>query len=145
MAQAEDIGTTFTDRRGQRVLDVEECLSRVRRVPVGRLLFLRDGDLVILPVNHALDGMSPVFRTTHGSKLEIATQAGPVAFEVDSYDAATESGWSVVIKGTAEIVYASADTDRYDALGLRSWADPTSSGQWIRVRADEISGREIMT
>lgn len=134
--------TTVTDRRGLRVLGTEECLQRLRRTPVGRLVFVSAGELVVLPVNHAVDGTSVVFRTQHGAKLQVAAQAGTVAFEVDDYDDAAETGWSVLVKGTAEMVYDDADVARYEALGLRSWADAEGRGLWVRIRAAELSGRE---
>lgn len=132
-----------TDRLGLRVLDLDECVERLTRTPVGRIAFVSSGDLVVFPVNHAVDGMSVVFRTRFGSKMEVATSAGHVAFEVDGYDPAAETGWSVVLKGRAELVYDEADTRRYDDLGLRSWADPEGRGQWVRIRPDEVSGREL--
>jgi len=134
---------TGADRLGLRVLDLDECVERLTRTPVGRIAFVSSGDLVVFPVNHAVDGMSVVFRTRFGSKMEVATSAGHVAFEVDSYDPAAETGWSVVLKGRAELVYDEADTARYDGLGLRSWADQEGRGQWVRIRPDEVSGREI--
>lgn len=132
-----------TDRLGLRVLDLDECVERLDRTPVGRIAFVSAGDLVVFPVNHAVDGMSVVFRTQFGSKMEVATSSGHVAYEIDSYDPAAETGWSVVVKGRAELVYDEADTARYDALDLHSWADPAGRGQWVRIRPDEVTGREI--
>jgi uncharacterized protein len=135
--------TAMIDRRGLRVLDLDECLRRLERTPVGRLGFTSAGEQVILPMNHAVDGSSIVFRTMLGSKMEAAVAARTVAYEIDAFDPVAETGWSVVVKGTAEAVSDAADIDRYDALGLRSWADPDRLGRWIRVRPAEISGREI--
>lgn len=132
-----------TDRRGLRVLTLEQCLAHLRSTPVGRLAFVTRGEPVVFPVNHAVDGQDVVFRTQEGSKLDHAASAGAVVFEVDSYDASVTSGWSVMLKGTAEVVYDDADTARYDALGLRSWADPQARGQWVRVRPLEVSGRQL--
>jgi uncharacterized protein len=137
------LSTGATDRRGLRVLDAEECLHRLRETPVGRLGFVSAGESVILPVNHAVDGSTVVFRTAPGSKMDVAVAAGNVVYEIDSFDPATRTGWSVVVKGTAEMVYDQRHTDRYEQLGLRSWADPRGRGQWVRIRATEISGREL--
>ena len=73
----------------------------------------------------------------------MAETSGIVAYEVDGYDSLSEIGWSVV-KGTAQLVYESVDTDRYDQLRLRSWADPEGLGFWVRIRPAEITGREII-
>jgi uncharacterized protein len=133
----------MTDRRGLRALGFDACMERLRGAPVGRLAFVHDGESVILPVNHAVDGVSVVFRTQHGSKLEVAAAAGNVAYEVDGYDPATQTGWSVVLKGTAEVVYDDDETARCEALGLRSWADVEGRGTWVRVRPVEVSGRDF--
>jgi CBS domain-containing protein/nitroimidazol reductase NimA-like FMN-containing flavoprotein (pyridoxamine 5'-phosphate oxidase superfamily) len=138
-------GGAFTsgtrDRRGMQVLDLDECLKRLRSSPVGRLAFVLDGTPVILPVNHAVDGTTVVFATTWGSKLSVAESAQPVAFEVDGFDRARRCGWSVLVKGTASRVYDSSAVERYEKLLLPSWTPPVQEVVWIAIRADEITGR----
>ena len=137
-------GDPPVDHRGLRVLGFDECLERLRATTVGRLAFVSDGEAVVFPVNHGVDRVDLVFRTMWGSKLLVAETAGHVAYEIDGYDDVTRGGWSVLVKGTAEMVYDSADTDRYDALGLHSWADTASNGFWVRIRPVEVTGREIL-
>lgn len=132
-----------TDHRGLDVLSFDECLDRLRRTHVGRLGFVSAGESVILPVNHGMVGDHVVFRTMPGSKMDVAVAAGNVAYEIDGWDDRTQTGWSVLVKGTAEVVYDSEETARYDLLRLRSWADPAGLGQWVRIRPLEITGREI--
>lgn len=132
-----------TDRRGLRVLSFDDCLERLARAPVGRLAFVSAGQPVILPVNHALDGACVVFRTQVGAKMEAATGSSSVAYEVDGFDERAETGWSVLVRGTAELVYDDADISRYEGLGLRSWADEQGRGQWVRVRPSEVTGRQL--
>jgi len=133
-----------TDHRGLRVLGLEECLIRLRTTPVGRLAFMSEGEPVVFPVHHAVDGVDVVFQTSWGSKLDVAETSGIVAYEVDSYDTLSEGGWSVVVKGTAQLVDDSVDTDRYEQFGLRSWATLGGAGFWVRIRPIEITGREII-
>ncbi len=133
-----------TDHRGLRVLGFDECLERLRTALVGRLAFVDSGEPVVFPVNHAMDGVDVVFRTSWGSKLQVAETSGVVAYEVDGYDSLSESGWSVVVKGTAQLVYESVDTDRYEQLGRQSWADIKGLGFWVRIRPVEITGREVI-
>ena len=142
----EDLSPTNepTDHRGLRVLGLEECLERLLTTPVGRLAFMNEGEPVVFPVNHAVDGVDVVFRTSWGSKLLVAETSGTVAYEVDGYDSPSESGWSVVVKGTAQLVYENVDTDRYNQLGLRSWPDREGLGFWVRIRPVEITGREVI-
>src|SRR5215203_276322 len=122
------------DHRGLRVLSLEECLAHLRESPVGRLAFLHEGDPLILPVTHALDGLDVVFRSTWGSKLEHARHADSVAFEVDGVDRDSRLGWSVVVAGVAVVEYDPTVLARLDAISLPSWVPMTDSPFWIRVR-----------
>lgn len=130
-----------TDHAGLEVLAFEACLERLASVPVGRIGFLSAGEVVILPVNHAMDGRNVVFRTAEGSKLASAGLGYPVTFEADAYDAATEAGWSVVVQGSADVVEDDADSSRLDGLGLRSWGG-TARPYWVRIRPLSITGRQ---
>lgn len=132
-----------TDHRGLVVLGLHGCLARLRSTPVGRFAFVVQGGPVVLPVNHGLDGTTVVFRTTWGSKLQIAQASERVAFEADGFDSTTGTGWSVLVQGTAEAVYEEADIDRYTRLGVRTWAGDDQDTVWVRLRPDEISGREL--
>lgn len=131
-----------TDRAGLEVLPFDACLQRLASVPVGRVGFITAGEVVILPVNHVVDGRSVVFRTGVGSKLASADPGYPVTFEVDAYDAASESGWSVLLQGWVEVVEDDAEISRLDALGLRSWARPERP-YWVRIRPFLVTGRQI--
>ena len=60
------------DHAGLEILPYDECLRLLATVPVGRVSFFADGEIVVLPVNHVMDGHDPVFRTAWGSKLSAA-------------------------------------------------------------------------
>lgn len=133
-----------TDHGGLRVLGLEECLERLRSTPVGRIAWLSEGEPMILPVNHGVLGSDIVFKTTWGSKLFFAERRAPVAFEADGYESVGRYGWSVVVRGTAETVVDEAAIARLEALGIVPWADAVERSVWVKVRAGEISGREII-
>jgi CBS domain-containing protein/nitroimidazol reductase NimA-like FMN-containing flavoprotein (pyridoxamine 5'-phosphate oxidase superfamily) len=131
------------DHRELVVLTLEDCLARLRSAAVGRLAFVQDAVPVVLPVNHGVDGVTIVFRTTWGSKLEAARSAEMAAFEVDDFDPSTKTGWSVLVRGTVSAVYETQDVERYEALGVTAWAGIDSDPVWVVLRPDEITGREI--
>jgi uncharacterized protein len=131
-----------TDHAGLEILTFDECLRLLASVPVGRVGFFTDGEVVVLPVNHALDGQDPVFRTARGSKLSAAQGQDLVAFEADGYDEQTRSGWSVVVTGRAEVVYEEAEVERLTLLGLHPWVTAVERPFWIRIRATSVSGRQ---
>jgi len=110
--------------------------------PVGRVGFFADGEVVILPVNHVVDGQDLVFRTARGAKLSAAEGQDLVAFEADEYDEQTRSGWSVLVTGRAEVVYEEADVQRLSRRDLHPWASAVEDPFWIRIRATSVSGRQ---
>ena len=132
-----------TDRRGLRVLDLEECLARVAQHTVGRVAFAADGDLTILPVNYALDGLGFVFLTTWGSKLQVAADGGPMAFEVDDTDPAARTGCSVLFQGTASIVDDPARVRELETRRTQAWVPADRTMFWVHLRGDSVSGREV--
>lgn len=136
------------DRRGLRVLGFDECLDRLRSATLARLAFVHDGEPVILPVNVGLDGATLLFRTSWGSKLQAAGDNTVVAVEVDEVDRAAGVGWSVVVKGTASIEYDPELAEQWDRdLDVPYWfAEGPGSPDtfWVRVMAEEVSGREIV-
>lgn len=130
------------DHAGLEILPFEVCLRLLASVPVGRVGFFADGEVVVLPVNHILDGQDPVFRTARGSKLSAAEGQSLVAFEADEYDEQTRTGWSVLVTGRAEVVYDEAEVERLSQRGLHPWATAVERPFWIRIRATSVTGRQ---
>lgn len=132
-----------TDRAGLEILHLGDCFLLLGSVPLGRIGFVAGGEVVILPVNFVVDGQDVVFRTAPGSKLSAVEVGHYLGFEADSYDAATGTGWSVVVNGLAEIVESDEEAARLDGLGLSSWVRAVPERVWVRIRPTSISGRRI--
>jgi nitroimidazol reductase NimA-like FMN-containing flavoprotein (pyridoxamine 5'-phosphate oxidase superfamily) len=132
-----------TEHAGLEVLPFTDCFRLLASVTVGRVGFDADGEVVILPVNHAVDGQDVVFRTARGSKLSAAAGQSVVAFEVDAYDPQTRSGWSVLVNGRAQVVYEDAEIQRLSRLGLDPWGPAGDRPFWVRIRPTAVSGRQI--
>lgn len=132
------------DRSGLGILSHEECIARLRRARLGRLAFVRNGDPMILPVNHGMDGESVVFRTNVGGKLLAADSSARVCFEIDGADPDRRSGWSVVVNGVATTVTDTEETRRLDRLGVWPWAGGITRVHWVRIVASGITGRQIV-
>ena len=131
-----------TDHAGLEILPFDVCLQLLASVSVGRVGFLADGEVVILPVNHVVDGPGPVFCTSYGAKLSAAEGQDLVTFEADEYDEQTRSGWSVGVPGRAEVIYEEAEVERLSKLGLQQWVTAVERPFWIRIRATAVSGRQ---
>jgi uncharacterized protein len=132
-----------TDRHGLEVLSLAQCMSLLRSRPLGRIAYLDAGGPTVVPVNHLVDGSSVVLRSFAGAKLDAAIVGAPVAFQLDDHDPARGTGWSVLLKGRADLVEDEERIARY-AAELESWAvEDGAQVTWIRVVAEEVTGRRL--
>ncbi len=97
----------------------------------------------MLPVNFVLDRHTVVFRTGEGTKLDAASGGRRVAFEIDGSDAATRTGWSVVIRGEVTEVTGPAELARLRELPLHPWA-PCVRHRYVRILPAVLTGRRIL-
>jgi uncharacterized protein len=124
------------------VVGDSECRRLLAERHLGRLAIPDFGGPMIFPVSYVFDRDLVIFRTDPGTKLDAATEAELVAFEVDAVDAATRTGWSVVVRGTLAEVTDPAHLERLRSLPLYPWA-PGDKARYVRVRPHLITGRRI--
>jgi uncharacterized protein len=135
--------TAATDRHDLEVLPLAQCLALLRSRPLGRLAYLDAGAPTVVPVNHLVDGSTVVMRSLSGGKLDAAIIGHPVAFQLDDHDPSRGTGWSVLVRGRADLVEDEDTIARYDSE-LDSWAiTEPHLASWIRIVPDEISGRRL--
>ena len=130
------------DKSGLEVLTEGECFALLETAPIGRVVYSDRALPVIVPVNFAIDGVDVVIRTGRRSRLATHAAGHVIAFEVDEIDAASRSGWSVVLTGFLQLVDDPTDFERLERLGLRSWA-PSAHDRYLRLRPDLVTGRRI--
>jgi len=123
-------------------LEHHECWAMLRTVSVGRLAVLADGRPDIFPVNYTVDGGTLVFRTGEGTKLASASKSAPVALEADGVDAGTGLAWSVVAKGTADVVAGTDQVLATTELYLFPW-QAGKKDAFVRITPDSITGRRF--
>ncbi|MGW7296939.1 pyridoxamine 5'-phosphate oxidase family protein [Streptomyces sp. NPDC054829] len=129
---------------GFRELDRQECLRLLAKVPVGRIVHTRHALPAVLPVNFSLaDEGAVLLRTAVGSELVRAVDGTVVAFEADQVDAATQSGWSVIVTGPAAVITDPAEIARLEHTGPRSWV-PSPSEVFVRIEPELVTGRELV-
>ncbi len=131
------------DRRGLIVMSLEECESMLEVRSIGRIALLAAGEPLILPVLFLFIHRTIVFRTAPGEKLDAVWQNAPAAFEVDSWDTPTRSGWSVLVRGRTEAVHDEGQIAELDSLGLEEWVPSVQPTTWVRIHPVEITGRRI--
>jgi len=127
---------------GIEIIDADECRRLLAQDEVGRVAVTIGATPMILPVNYTLDGDAIVFRTMPGSRFDVGQ--GLAAFEVDNFDRARRSGWSVLVTGHLEEVsrQQAEEMARVQALDVETWA-PGVREMWMRLRPSFITGRVI--
>ena len=130
---------------GTRVEEIDEAESR-RLLElhsfVGRVGFVSEGHVLVLPVNYLVENNEIFFCTRAGTKLSVLRGGASVAFEVDASRSLYHSGWSVLVSGTASEVTDPDGLERLRRGPLKSWAIP-STQHWIQISIDTITGRRI--
>ncbi|GAA0969368.1 pyridoxamine 5'-phosphate oxidase family protein [Actinocorallia libanotica] len=125
-------------------LDTEECFELLAPGGVGRVAFSDFVGPAVVPVNYVLDGRALVFRTAIGGWLDqalttsIAGADVRIAFQVDDFDPAARTGWSVLVRGGAHHV----SVGETSGLLVDSWAGEDRQS-YIRLTPSEISGRRV--
>jgi uncharacterized protein len=123
-------------------LDRAESIRLLASAQVGRLIFTVNALPTVRLMNFTLvDGLI-VLRTAAGTT--VARKAGDtvVAFEVDELDAATSSGWSVIVTGRATLVTDPELIARYQRMPLKPWA-PGDRDQFVRITVEVVEGRRV--
>ncbi|CAL9650376.1 pyridoxamine 5'-phosphate oxidase family protein [Streptomyces sp. enrichment culture] len=129
---------------GFRELERHECLRRMAEVPVGRIVHTRRALPAVLPVNFTLDDDGAVLlRTSADSELVRAIDGAVVAFETDVVDVDRQSGWSVVVTGSARTVTDPAEHERLIRCGPVSWV-PATREVFVRIEPELVTGRELV-
>ncbi|MGD9700896.1 MAG: pyridoxamine 5'-phosphate oxidase family protein [Acidimicrobiia bacterium] len=123
-------------------LEEPTCWRLLSRADFGRVGFIHDGELMVLPVNSAVSSHRVVFRTAGGSMLARAGNGSIVVFESDHTDRVAESGWSVLVRGQLWDVTDRPETESWHEFAVRPWA-PGPQDRWMAIEPSAISGRMI--
>lgn len=125
------------------VLDDEECFALLGSAEVGRVGVVVDGQPLIFPVNHVLEGRSIVVRTDSARMLGGASLA-KVAFEADGFDAGARSGWTVLVAGIGNDVTDALDatSEHLQTVPVTPWA-PGPKPRLLRIDVRTITGRRF--
>lgn len=120
------------------VIDPDECRRLLSDAVVGRVCWSAREGLTALPVAYGVheDGRL-AFRVAGGSVLGELAEPIEVAFQVDDLEADTLTGWSVLVRGTAEAWRGEFP----DAL-CRPWA-PGERTNGIQITPHSYSGRIV--
>lgn len=127
---------------GIEILNVSDCWALIRSGEVARLAICVNDQPDIFPINYVVDHGSVVFRSAPGTKLS-ASNGNAVALEVDGLDGLNGGQvWSVVVKGTAEVLTEIHGVFEATGLPLFPW-QATSKPVFVRIEPTEITGRRF--
>jgi nitroimidazol reductase NimA-like FMN-containing flavoprotein (pyridoxamine 5'-phosphate oxidase superfamily) len=122
------------------VLSEDECWRLLSSVSLGRIVTILGGQPEIFPINFVTQRRTVLFRSAQGTKLYSAVMGGRVVFEADDHSVA--EGWSVIVKGRAHLLTASAEVLDAEEAPLLPWT-ATLKPHYVRVIALEITGRRF--
>lgn len=123
------------------VLDEPRCWELLAANHFGRIGVSVEALPVIFPVNYGVWDGAIVFRTAPGTKLTAATYHAVVSFEIDHFDEAGRSGWSVMAQGLAKELQGT-ERERVLALPMKAWAD-TGWEHVVAIVPQTLSGRRL--
>jgi Pyridoxamine 5'-phosphate oxidase len=119
------LGLTQPPSGAQR-LDDAETMRLLASVDYGRVVFTLAALPAIRPVNHLVEEGRVIIRTRLTSAISAALGSADegvvVAYEADSFDPGTRTGWSVVVTGRAYTVTDPEQVLRYEQL-LDPWVN----------------------
>lgn len=110
---------------------------------LGRVGLVVEDDPLVQPMNYSVVDRAIVMRTTLDSQVAMYADGNRLAFEVDQFDYEWRHGWSVLARGTGELVRDGAEIARIEAeWGPTPWASgarPT----YVRLAWRELTGRRL--
>ncbi|WP_395659353.1 pyridoxamine 5'-phosphate oxidase family protein [Nocardioides sp.] len=117
-----------------------DCWSLLEGAEIARVAWQGEDGIELIPVNYTVADGSLWFRTEADSSLARGTAGHEVVVEVDHVDLADHAGWSVVIRGGAELVDVLDVPDML--VDMRVW--PTGAHTvFVRVEPDRVTGRRL--
>jgi len=123
------------------VLPADESWNLLSSMTLGRLVACVEGGYPeIFPVNFVVQRKTVLFRTAEGAKLFSVVMNNRVAFEADNHT--LSEGWSVIVKGRAQVLNIGAELQEADRAHLLPWTAMLKR-RYVRVIPSEITGRRF--
>ncbi len=124
------------------IMDRDECLARLKRHRVARIGYVEAGWPTVVPVNYRLHHGDIFIRSLAGAKLRVAERGDTVCLELDGYDEALRTGWSVIAHGNLEVIGDPAVLSEAWANDPEPWV-ASPDWRWLRLIPISITGREV--
>ncbi|MBU2111814.1 MAG: pyridoxamine 5'-phosphate oxidase family protein [Actinobacteria bacterium] len=118
-------------------LDEGTCWGLLETAGVGRLVWVDADGPVAVPVNVAVSDGAVVIRTAAYSAMAREVDDSRVALEVDDLDHESRTGWSVLVRGVARVLFEPPPADAPTA-----WPTGSKSAT-VRIRPTRVTGRRL--
>ena len=115
---------------------------------VGRIGYTGRFGPTILPVNFTVRDQVIYFRTARHSTMEEDLRTGiahadfKVAFEIDHFDEAAHTGWSVLVQGDVHPMESDDEQAMAAAAGVESWA-AGDRNLFLRITPTKVTGHRV--
>ncbi|MFC6286310.1 pyridoxamine 5'-phosphate oxidase family protein [Nocardioides sp. GCM10027113] len=124
-------------------LSHDECVDLLRSGVAGRVALSTPDGPHIIPVNYSVVDDAIIVRTSPYSMLGTYGRDTTLAFEVDHIDHENQRGWSVLVRGRADVVQDSDELEHIrEQWEPRPWATGVRS-LFVRLRWNELTGRRL--
>lgn len=130
-----------TDVEPVTVLTDDQSLDLISSVHLGRLVTVVENRAEIFPVNFVVQRGTILFRTAEGTKLFGTVMNDQVLFEADDHN--VRGGWSVIVRGRAEVLFGAEEIEEAERAGLYPWI-PTQKLRFVRITPTQLTGRRFV-
>jgi len=129
---------------GAQRLDDDEAMRLLAGISYGRVVFTIKSLPAIRPVNHVVDEGRIIIRTRLTAAISTAVRSNGgvvVAYEADSIDLQSHTGWSVVVTGRARTITDPDQAGRYEQL-LHPWINHADTV--VAIEPEIVTGIRII-
>ncbi|MFI6443857.1 pyridoxamine 5'-phosphate oxidase family protein [Kitasatospora sp. NPDC050543] len=122
-------------------LSEAECLHLLATVPVGRVVYTAHALPAVLPVAFEVDADGRLLLALRrGGTVSRALDDTVAAFQADRLDPASRTGWSVLVRGRAEVVTDPVLHERLLRQGPRCWVGEAEP-MFVAITPELVTGR----
>ena len=108
---------------------------------LGRRVTCVDGSPEIFPVSCVVQNKTVLFRTAeYATKLFTMVMNAHVVFEADDHN--VSEGWSVIVKGMAQVLNTTAEIEEAQRAQLLPWTAGLKP-RYVRVFPSAVTGRRF--
>lgn len=124
-------------------LDEEKCWALLGSSGIGRFAFHDQGRIQVFPVHYIVLRGGLFFRTSREGAIASALPQQGAALQADSAVQSTQSGWSVLVTGSAgPVEEAALQTELFGLVAEEPWAGGIRD-HFVQLVPERLTGRRV--